>query len=185
MIQDMDHEELHVTNLADLEDWLEHHHDQKESVWLVYYKPTNPKGDVTYSKLVDSLLCFGWVDSMTRKVDDDRTSIRISPRNPKSNWSRVNKQKIATLQKAGRMRPSGKALVALAKKTGTWDALNDVENLVIPPELGKALRKAKLTEAWHAKSRTWKRGWLEKLLNAKKPETRLKRIDEILQALKH
>lgn len=170
--------------LKDLRIWLDKNHTQNESVWLVYYKPTAGVGDITYTNLVDELLCYGWIDSLPRKVDATRTSIRISPRNPKSNWSRVNKQKIATLTKTGKMKPAGLELVAQAKKSGTWDALNDVENLVIPADLVTALKTVGLQSEWEAASRTKKRGWLEQLFNAKSPETRQKRINSFIVELK-
>lgn len=174
---------IKITNLNELDAWLAKNHSQTESIWLIYYKPTTKKGDVTYTKLVDVLLTYGWIDSLPRKVDQERTSIRISPRNPKSNWSRVNKEKIAKLEKAGRMKPAGKKLVALAKETGTWDALNDVENLIVPEDLLTALTKLTLLSVWESQSRTTKRGWLEQLFNAKRPGTRTKTITKITEKL--
>ncbi|MFM2340122.1 MAG: hypothetical protein RLZZ360_758 [Candidatus Parcubacteria bacterium] len=167
-----------------LEQWLANHYTEKDSVWLVYYKPTTKIGDITYTTLVDTLLCYGWVDSLPRKVDDLRTAIRISPRNPKSNWSRVNKEKVAKLIKEKRMQPSGLAIVNQAKKLGTWDALNDVENLVLPEDLKLFLQKSKTLPLWEKQSRTKKRGWLEQLHNAKKEETRTNKIKQIFESLK-
>jgi uncharacterized protein YdeI (YjbR/CyaY-like superfamily) len=172
-----------ITTLADLETWLDTHHTQTESVWLVYFKPSTKKGDVTYSELVDVLLCYGWIDSLPRKVDEERTAIRISPRNPKSNWSRVNKEKIKRLTKLGRLKPAGEKLIQLAKQTGTWDALNDVENLVVPTDLQSALKTSNLQQAWEEQSRTKKRGYLEQLFNAKKIETKQKLIKQIVSQL--
>lgn len=172
-----------VKNLAQLERWLDKHHQESGSVWLVYPKPTSGLGDITYSTLVDTLLCFGWVDSLPRKVDETYTSIRISPRNPKSNWSGINKEKIARLARAGRLRPAGERMVTLAKKTGTWDALNDVEALVLPPDLARALGKGPRRTAWEGLGRSVRRGLLEQLLNAKQPATRAKRIAAILDQL--
>jgi uncharacterized protein YdeI (YjbR/CyaY-like superfamily) len=177
-------ESVQVKTIAELESWLDEYHDKSGSVWLVYPKPISGLGDLTYSSLVDVLLCYGWIDSLPRKVDSKRTSIRISPRNPKSNWSGVNKEKITRLKKAGRLRPAGERLVALAKQIGTWDALNDVENLMVPPDLAKALQPRVLTTAWETKSRSWRRGVLEQLVNAKQPATRAKRIVAILESLR-
>lgn len=174
---------IKLSKLAKLEKWLDQHHETSGSVWLVYPKPTSGRGDITYSTLVDTLLCYGWIDSLPRKVDDTYTSIRISPRNPKSNWSQVNKEKIARLTKAGRLTPAGKRMVALAKRTGTWDALNQVDALVVPGDLEKALRSARLGPAWEALSRSLRRGYLEQLHNAKQPSTREKRIAAMVALL--
>jgi uncharacterized protein YdeI (YjbR/CyaY-like superfamily) len=174
---------IFVKNLKELDSWLRVHHDQKDSMWLVYYKPTTQKSDVTYTLLVDMLLMYGWIDSAVRKVDEERTSIRISPRNPKSNWSRINKEKISRLTKAGSMKPSGIAAVSHAKKSGTWDALNDVENLVTPPELTKVLKETKKEKQWEAQSRSIKRGLLEQLHNAKKPQTKAKLVQKCIAIL--
>lgn len=174
---------IECTTIKDLRAWLAKNHARTESVWLIYYKPATGIGDITYAGLVDELLCYGWIDSLPRKIDGKRTSIRISPRNPKSNWSKVNKEKVARLTTEGRMRAPGMRVVALAKKTGVWDALNDVENLVVPVELRSALHANKLIRVWEGISRTRKRGWLERLFNAKSDATRQKRIDEIVNDL--
>lgn len=176
-------DQLQVKTLKQIQAWLDKNHGRSESVWLVYPKPTSGIGDITMTELIDVLLCYGWIDSLPRKVDDTWTSIRISPRNQKSNWSRVNKDKIKRLEKAGRMKTPGKEMVQLAKQTGTWYALNDVENLVLPPDLKKALQKKRLKKVWDDKSRRFKRGLLEQLFNSKKQETRDKKIAQILSML--
>ena len=171
--------EVHINTLQDWHSWLKKNHTQTDGVWLVYYKQSSGKGDVTIGGIIDEALCWGWVDSVVGKVDDERTKSYIAPRKPKSNWSKVNKEKVARLIKEKRMQPSGLAMVDLAKKTGTWDALNDVENLVTPKDLLHELKKySDAYRNWEAFPRSPKRGILEWILNAKRPETRLKRIEE-------
>jgi uncharacterized protein YdeI (YjbR/CyaY-like superfamily) len=130
-------------------------------------------------KAVDEALCFGWIDSVANKGNDKMYYQYFAKRKPKSNWSKVNKEKVERLLAEGLMHTSGLAMVELAKKSGTWDALNKVEALEIPGDLKKAFAKNKTAfknfEAFPPSSR---RGILEWILNAKKEETRTKRIQE-------
>lgn len=177
-------EEVLCKNKKDLWNWLQKNHKKIKSVWLVYYKPSLRLGDLDKQTIVDYCLCFGWVDSVVGKVDDTKTKIRISPRNPKSKWSRVNKENIRRLVKEKIMQPSGLAVVASAKKSGMWDALNDVENLIIPTDLKSVLGKHNMLQKWDALSRSNKRMHLETLLNSKKQETRQKNIKKIIEVVK-
>lgn len=178
-----DAEEVEIETLRDLHDWLSQNHGRKTGVWLVHPKKASPNY-IPMGDIIDTLLCWGWVDSQSRSKDDLRTMHRIAPRNPKSNWSRVNKDKIARLEADSRMQPSGAQMVALAKQSGTWTALDDVENGVVPPDLQQALDDTDLAQGWADLPRSVQRGALEILLNAKRPLTRTKKIDAITAALK-
>ena len=172
-------EKLFVENVTELRDWLKENHSNKESVWLVKWKKDFGKTFLSYDDIVDELMCFGWVDSLPRKLDNKRTMLRISPRNPKSNWSKVNKERIERLTKSGRMQLPGLRMVENAKRNGTWDFLNDVENLIIPSDLAEAFKvndKAKYYFERFPDSS--KRGILEWIKNAKQESTRQKRILE-------
>lgn len=175
--------EFFCQSKAELRLWLESNWDSKASVWLLYFKLSSHKSDLTYPEIVDILLCFGWIDSLGRKVDDEKTMLRISPRNPKSNWSRVNKLKIEKILNTGLMHPNGLKVVNLAKQNGTWTALDDVENLILPTDLQQALERATLLTKWDAQPRSTKRGTLETLLNCKRAETRNRKIEQIKSAL--
>ena len=178
-----DAEQIEITNQAMLRDWLKTHHVDSHGVWVVTYKKTNPDRHVPASAITDTCLCFGWIDSLPRKKDDHRSMLYISPRNPKANWSRVNKEKVAALKAAGLMHPAGEAAVALAKESGTWNALDDVENLVIPPDLQAAFDATPgALKMWDDFPRSVKRGALEILLNAKRAETRAKKVAEIVSS---
>jgi uncharacterized protein YdeI (YjbR/CyaY-like superfamily) len=168
--------ELKINTLDELQSWLESSCETAASIWLIFPKKTAGV-DFTWSEIVDVLLCYGWIDSLPRKVDQQYTSIRISPRSSKSNWSKVNKDKIARLESQGLMHSNGKKKVELAKQTGTWTALDDVENLLLPKDLEEYLATHNLKEEWNAKGKSFKRGFLETLLNSKRPETRMKKID--------
>jgi uncharacterized protein YdeI (YjbR/CyaY-like superfamily) len=169
--------ELKITSLQELRDWLENNYNTKESLWLVFPKKIN-KSDFAWAEIVDVLLCYGWIDSVGRKVDNQYTSLRITPRNPKSNWSRVNKNKVAKLTALGLIHPNGQKMIDLAKQSGTWTALDDVEDLILPPDLLQYLEKNSLVESWNAKNKSFKRGFLEQLLNSKKSETRVKKMND-------
>lgn len=109
-----------VESKRELWDWLKKNHTQKESVWLEHYKFSTRKTDLTRDDLVDYLLCFGWIDSLPGKADELRTKIRISPRNPKSSWSRINLEKVKSLIKENKMQKSGIEVIATAKENGSF-----------------------------------------------------------------
>ncbi len=161
--------------------WLEDNHDKEQSVWLIIYKKESKIPTVYYPEAVDEALCFGWVDSSINKRDKDSYFQFFAKRNPASNWSKVNKEKIARLMASNTMHVAGIKMVELAKQSGTWDALNDVENAVLPSDLKIAFKKNKVAlKNWELLPHSTKRGILEWLLNAKKEETRQKRILEIV-----
>lgn len=159
--------------------WLAENHDKEKSIWLIIYKKESATPSVYYDEAVDEALCFGWIDSKPNKRDDESYFQFFAKRNPKSNWSRINKEKVERLMNQGLMSEAGFKMIEIAKKNGAWTALDDVENLVIPEDLQQAF-DANPT-AWKyfdVFPRSVKRGILEWLLNAKRPETRQKRIEE-------
>ena len=148
-------------------------------MWVVFGKKGNGVESITLPEAIDEAVCFGWIDSVINARDEFTYRIYFSPRNPKSNWSRVNKNKVRRLEEEGRLQPAGLKMIELAKETGTWTALDDVENLVIPADLQEAFDLYPESEPnWHAFPRSVKRGILEWILNAKRPTTRQKRITE-------
>lgn len=177
-------EQVEVANRAELRTWLAQHHTRTEGVWLVLWKkPAAPEKYIPVRDVTAELLCFGWIDSLPRKLDDTRSMLYIAPRRPQSNWSRVNKELVAKLDAAGQMMPAGLAKIEQAKADGSWTALDDVENLVIPTDLQAAFENFPDALAnWHEFPRWAKRGMLEWLLNAKRPETRKKRIAAISES---
>jgi len=158
---------------------LEQHHDQAKSIWLVIYKKQSGVPSAYYDEAVDEAMCFGWVDSSVNKRDDKSYFQYFARRNPKSNWSRVNKLKVERLLAEGRMAEPGLEMVAIAQEKGTWNALDGVENLEIPTDLQVAFDRYP-GSATHFENfpRSVKRGILEWIFNAKRPPTRAKRIEE-------
>lgn len=170
-------ERVAVDSLKAWRDWLSANHAQDGAVWAVTYKkgrgPYVPYGDVR-----DEAVCWGWIDSLRRTEDSDRTRLLISPRRAGSRWSAVNKARVEALMLDGRIQPSGQALIDRAKADGTWDALNEVETLTEPDDLLEALENAQSKAMWNGFSRSVRRGILEWIWTAKRPETRQKRIAE-------
>lgn len=172
-------ERFHAKSRASWRAWLERNHQRSPGVWLVTYKKVTGKPRIEYEEAVEELLCFGWVDSKPRKLDEERSMLLCTPRKPKSAWSKPNKARVARLTKAGAMAPRGLEVVREAKKSGRWSALDDVEDLVVPPDLAGALLKHGEAERHFAAfPRSVKRGILEWIMQAKRPETRAKRIAE-------
>jgi uncharacterized protein YdeI (YjbR/CyaY-like superfamily) len=162
-----------------LRDWLAAHHLKSGSAWLVTYKKSEGTKHVSYDDVVEELLCFGWVDSLPRKLDAARSMLLIAPRKPTSNWSKLNKDRVERMIAAGLMMAAGMALVEAAKQNGAWTALDRVEELTVPDDLIAALGQfPSATAYFKAFPKSAKRGILEWILNAKTDATRQKRIEE-------
>ena len=174
--------EVEVLTRADLRAWLLANHGQPRGVWLVTHKKAQGAAHVSYEEIVLECLAFGWVDSLGRAKDERRSMLWISPRKPGSNWSRFNKALVERLEAEGLMTPMGRAAIDRAKQDGTWTALDAVEALEVPPDLAQALDAAQARPAWDAYPRSVRRGVLELLLNAKRPETRAAKVAAIAEA---
>ncbi len=159
--------------------WLEEHHGESRGVWLVTWRKASGRTPVSYDEAVEEALCFGWVDSVGRALDDDRTMLRFTPRKPRSAWSRPNKERVARLEAAGLMAPAGAAAIAVARANGAWTRLDDVEEGIVPPDLESAFADHPGShEQFDAFPRSVRRGILEWIVQAKRPETRARRVLE-------
>ena len=171
-------ERVEVKIRQQLRNWLLENCDRTQGVWLVTYKKAS-EHYLAYPEIVQECLCFGWIDSLPRKLDEARTMLYISPRKQGSNWSKVNKDYVANLQAAGLMHPAGLEKVAKAKEDGSWTFLDDVEALILPEDLKQAFEQNKVALSnWEKFPRSVKRGVLEWIKNAKRSATRAKRIAE-------
>jgi uncharacterized protein YdeI (YjbR/CyaY-like superfamily) len=169
-------------NRTEWRNWLEINHDKEDSVWLVLYHKSSSIQSVEISEAMEEALCFGWIDSKAKKRDNESFYLTFSKRKPKSNWSNINKERAEKMIKLGLMKESGQRLIDLAKKTGTWDALTNVQNLIIPTDLQDLLNQnSKALENFQNFAPSSKRVILEWIQNAKKPETRQKRIEETVR----
>mgnify|MGYP001182184803 FL=1 len=159
--------------------WLAENHNRGEGVWLVGHKKATGRRRLDYEAAVEEALCYGWIDSKPRRLDDLRFMLWFAPRKPRSGWSAPNKRRILRLIRAGKMAPAGLAKVEAAKQDGSWSALDAVEALKMPPDLKRALGPRSATAKNFAEfPRSAKRGILEWIMTAKRPGTRMKRIAE-------
>jgi uncharacterized protein YdeI (YjbR/CyaY-like superfamily) len=173
---------IHPKSRAEWRVWLEHHHTQKVGIWLIGYKKSTGKPRFDYDEAVEEALCFGWIDSKPNKLDEERSLLWFAPRKPKTGWSKLNKDRVERLMKQGLMMPAGLAKVEAAKQDGSWFALDAIEALEISPDLEQALTSyVDAKQNFDAFPRSAKRGILEWIAAAKKPETRAKRIAETAQ----
>ncbi len=159
--------------------WLEANHATAKSAWLVTWRAGSGMPALGYEEGVEEALCFGWVDSRGGKLDERRTKLYYAPRKPRSGWARTNKARVERLIAAGLMAPAGMAAIDVAKANGSWTMLDDVENLVVPDDLAAALAaNPPAREHWDAFPPSARRGILEWIRQAKRPETRAARITE-------
>ncbi|MEQ1584669.1 MAG: YdeI/OmpD-associated family protein [Cyclobacteriaceae bacterium] len=161
--------------------WLKKNHVKKQSVWLICYKVKSGKPTITWSEAVDEALCFGWIDSIRRPVDGEKFLQFFSKRKLGSTWSKVNKEKVQNMITNGRMTAAGLACIDIAKQNGSWTILDTVEALIIPNDLTKAFKTQKGSKVFFTSlPKSAKKRILQWLVLAKRVETRLKRVNEVV-----
>lgn len=175
----------HPKNRKQWRQWLEKNHATAPGVWLIYYKKESGKTRVSYAESVEEALCFGWIDSLPRKLDDHRSMLKFTPRKPKSVWSQLNKTRIERLIKEGLMMPDGLAAIERGKQNGSWETLTTSDeaaaNNTVPDDLQKLFAKNKKAAAnfFHF-SQSIRKQFLYWIHSAKRPETRTARIKQTL-----
>jgi uncharacterized protein YdeI (YjbR/CyaY-like superfamily) len=163
-------------------EWLIANHGSSKGVYLVSWRRATGRTSVSYEEAVEEALCVGWVDATGRTLDEERGLQWFAPRRPKSAWARSNKERVARLEAARLMLPAGLAAIEEAKRNGMWTLLDDVENLVVPDDLAAALAAAPPARGnWDAFSQSARRAMLEWVVQARRPETREKRITAIAE----
>lgn len=169
--------EIHPKTAAEWRSWLEKNHAEADGVWLIYYRVSTGKRELTWQDAVREALCFGWIDSKAKRLDDERYKQIFTPRKPNSVWSKVNKQNIEELVAADRMTDAGMRAVEVAKENGAWSILDPIDALIIPADLQAALDATPTaSDAYSALSASAKRLLLYSVYMAKREETRAKRI---------
>jgi uncharacterized protein YdeI (YjbR/CyaY-like superfamily) len=159
--------------------WLIANHARGTGTYLVTYRPSTGRELLDYEAAVEEALCVGWIDSKAGRLDDERNLLWFSPRSPRSGWSRSNKERVARLSAADQMLPAGLAAVDEAKQRGTWTMLDEVEDLIVPPDLAAAFDARPPARAnWDAFSRSTRRAILVWIVQAKRSETRFARVAE-------
>jgi uncharacterized protein YdeI (YjbR/CyaY-like superfamily) len=172
----VEHPRIPIESVEDWRRWLQAHADSHGSVWLVTWK----KGlgpHVPYGDLVDEALCFGWIDSLPRRLDDKRTMLLMSPRRAGRGWSAVNKGKITRLVGEGRMTDRGLEAIARAKRDGSWTLLDRASALIVSDDLAAALDRHDARANFDAFPPSTRRGILEWIDQARRSETRHRRIE--------
>lgn len=177
-----DHRQIEFQSRDALRRWLKQNYEKAGAFWLVSYKKHCAEQYVPYGDLVEELLCFGWIDSRTRRLDDDRTMLLVSPRNPGSTWSASNKTRLNRLRKAGLLTNRAETLIAEAKKDGSWSFLDDIEQLVVPDDLQQALdRNPRARDHFMAFGAAAKKVILLWIKTAKRTPTRERRVQEVVR----
>jgi uncharacterized protein YdeI (YjbR/CyaY-like superfamily) len=176
-----DTETFSPQNSQEWRKWLEENHIIKNSIWLIYYKKKSKIPSIEYNDAVDQALCFGWIDSKSKPIDDEKYMQFFSKRKHKSVWSKINKNKIERLTSEGLTSQAGLDIIQIAKENGSWFILDDVESLIIPQDLSNELEKNPVAQDFFINlSRSNKRNLLQWLVLAKRAETRQNRIKEIV-----
>lgn len=175
-----DVERVHLETRAEWRAWLAEHHADSRGVHLVSWRTPTGRPAVSYEDAVCEALCFGWVDSVGRRLDEERTMLYFSPRKPRSGWARTNKDRVERLRAAGLMAPAGEEAIAVAVANGAWTLLDDVEELREPEDLRAALdTRPAAWGHWRAFPPSARRAMLEWLVQARTTSTRDRRLDEI------
>ena len=172
-------ERLHFSTAQQWRAWLAAHHTRQQGVWLVSYKRRTGKPAIEYEDAVCEALCFGWIDSTYRSLDEERGMLWWAPRRKGSLWARTNKERAARLEAEGRMTDAGRAAIEQAQSDGSWEVLTPVEALVVPDDLAVALETHPgATDQWEAFAPTAKRAYLLWIATAKREPTRAGRVIE-------
>ena len=160
--------------------WLEANHRASGGVWLITWKRRAGEPTIGYEEAVEEALCFGWIDGVIRRVDDDRLMEWFAPRRPKSTWARTNKERVARLEAAGLMTDAGRRAVEIARANGSWESLDVIDALVVPDDLAAALaERPEARERFDASSVSVRRSALAWVYQARRPQTRAARVEQI------
>ncbi|HET9186295.1 MAG TPA: YdeI/OmpD-associated family protein [Solirubrobacterales bacterium] len=176
---------LRFADAAELEAWLEENHDSAEGVWLKIAKKGAPEASVSYAEALELALCFGWIDSQKRGLDQEHFLQRFTPRRPRGRWSRINREKAEAIIAAGRMRPSGLAEVEAARADGRWEAAYEGQRTAeVPDDLRRELDANPAAAEFFAQLDGANRYAIVYRLNdAKRPETRERRLRSFVEML--
>ncbi|UCG55944.1 MAG: YdeI/OmpD-associated family protein [Phycisphaerales bacterium] len=177
--------QVYVKTRDEWRDWLNQHQYKSAGIWLVFYKKHTGKPSLEYDAAVEEALCFGWIDSIIKKIDDERYVRKFTPRNPNSRWSELNKKRIKKLMRQGLMTQSGIAIVTQAKESGLWEKPDrPTISLVMPKELASALAKnKKAKKSFDQLAPTYQKHFIGWISVAKRQETKNRRVRESIALL--
>lgn len=165
--------------------WLASNHDKENEVWLIFFKKETGEPSIEYESAVEEALCFGWIDSIIKKIDEKRYARKFTPRKDSSKWSELNKKRVAKLIKDNRMTEMGLAKIETAKRNGCWDKQNRPNiQFDIPKEFQSALNQnKKARENFNQLSPTCQKQYIGWIVVAKRQETKERRIKESIDLL--
>lgn len=173
---------IHLTTREEWRAWLEQNHTREQGIWVISFKRATGKARIEYEELVEEALCFGWIDGMANTLDDQRSMQWFAPRKPGSTWAKSNKTRVKRLITEGRMTPAGLAKIEAAKQDGSWNTLEAVAQIGVPPDLQAALDATPPAGQFFQNfPPSVKQNILFWISNAKRPETRRKRIEETVR----
>lgn len=173
---------LYFKNAHEWREWLHYNHDSSKGVHLVFYKVGSGTESMRWEDAVKVAICYGWIDSTVRKIDEERRKQMFTPRKDKSVWSKLNKSYIEKLIAENLMHESGLKKIETAKKNGSWESLDAVESLEIPKDLQAAFANNKTaSDNYQNFSPSYRKSYLYWLNQAKREETRTTRILQIIQ----
>jgi len=166
-----------------LHDWLAANHLTSPGMRLVTYRKETGKPRPGFDDIVEELISFGWIDSKLIKLDETQTMLLCTPRSPASEWSKTNRERVRRLTELGLMEPRGLEMVAIARQKGTWDSLDEIDNLAEPEDFASPLDACeKARHNWSDSPASYRRGILYWIRSAKRPGTRLSRIERAVTA---
>lgn len=175
-------EEHYFKTDHDWREWLHDNHNSSSGVYLIFFKVDHENQSMRWEEAVKVALCYGWIDSTVKSLGNGKRRQRFSPRNPKSVWSALNKKYIVELEAENLMHKSGLDTIKTAKQNGSWTALDDVENGIIPEDLQIAFKtNSQALENYNNFAPSYRKSYLYWLNQAKRDETRQKRIAEIIK----
>jgi uncharacterized protein YdeI (YjbR/CyaY-like superfamily) len=179
-------EELHFANRRDWRSWLEKDHEAKKEVWLISYKKHTGKPNVTYDEAVEEAICFGWIDSIVKRIDDEKFARKFTHRKPNSNWAESNKKRAQKMITQGRMTKAGLELINQARQRGQWnqDSPPPKNEISLPEYIEHAFRSSEKALAnFNKLAPSYRRQYIGWVDSAKKEETRTKRLTEVIGLL--
>jgi uncharacterized protein YdeI (YjbR/CyaY-like superfamily) len=170
-------------NKVEWRDWLEKNHTTKDGIWLIHYKKKSKKHSVSHSDAVEEALCFGWIDSKLKRIDEERYILRYTPRKGKSVWSKINKDAAEKMIKFGKMTDAGIEKIKIAKKQGLWEtAYTNLKKDRLPSDLKIALSENKIARKnFNNFANSYRNSYIGWVKGAKTEETKKRRIKEVVK----
>ena len=172
---------FHAETRTQWRTWLLHNHKSARGVWLCSWRTTTGRARCPYPEVVEEAICFGWIDSTSTILDEERSLQLITPRRPKSSWTRLNRERAADMEKRGLMTDAGRDAIAAAKSNGWWTMSDQVEDLEEPPDLKAALdRDSGARRNWDGFPPSARKQMLYWVISAARDETRANRISQVV-----